>query len=418
MTTRTSRTPLYLYRKYRTKSGIEDWGGYSHFGVLNTSSVNTVTLGDSLPPWRERIRENRSATSVLSGVKHTCTLSNDGYGYVFLQHKTVPSTKLYTEVLGCLPDPHLINPSDPSAFIMQSVKNRVIQSVNNQIRSANKSLQGLVSAGEFGETVRMLNHTGRDLFRRTDTYLKDLAGLARHVTPQNLTRMISRRWLEYNLGVKPLISDIDGYMSAIDRYRSARPPTIHIRASSESEEKNLPLTSATSPGNIWVVSTGEKSSVYGFKIYGKVGLSDYHSAPLRHEFGITFDEFFPTVWELIPYSFLIDYVTNIGAVIDAYSLNKSSVRWLAYGERRISRCKTTVHMFPQASDSYTVKDRIFRYGTPLTREWIKVNRGEYFVSGLIPDLEFKLPGSSTKWLNISALAASHSDASLRLRTRR
>lgn len=38
--------------------------------------------------------------------------------------------------------------------------------------------------------------------------------------------------------------------------------------------------------------------------------------------GLTIQEFVPTVWELIPYSFVVDYFTNIGDVVNyAYSAN-------------------------------------------------------------------------------------------------
>ncbi len=417
MTTQTSRTVCTYYREGASWFLGQQEGPYGSRIQVTDNVSDYVTKGENLRDWKQRIRTGWNATTSLEGLQRKNSLSNDGSAYASFAQGPTAVTSLFAKFRGCTQDFGLAFPSDPASFQMASVRNKVIQSINSQIRQAHTSLQGMVSAGEFGETVRMINGAGRDLFRKTDKYLKDLSDLARHVTPQNVTRTISRRWLEYSYGIKPTISDIDSYMTALSRYRDTRPPYVRIRAGSESTEKNQPTSSVFSAHRFRISTVAEKSWSYGYKLNGVVGLDDYHSSPLRHEFGITLNEFVPTLWELMPYSFLIDYVTNIGAIIDAYSVNRSSVRWLCQGERRVSRVILTSSMVPDVPSGWVLRDSFVRNSTPVHREWVRVSRGTVGSWVLIPSLEFKIPGTSTKWLNISALAAAHADASIRLRNK-
>ncbi len=156
------------------------------------------------------------------------------------------------------------------------------------------------------------------------------------------------------------------------------------------------------------------------KLYGAIGLEELGSIPpFRQNFGLTLDEFIPTVWELIPYSFLVDYVTNIGAIIDGYSLNKSGLKWLAIGEERVATTKVSgeIRIRPSIVSGNQILDSIIRPSTPLIRIRRYLSRAPYNYANLVPPLEFKIPGCSTQWLNIGALAYLHEDTSNRLRNR-
>jgi hypothetical protein len=43
--------------------------------------------------------------------------------------------------------------------------------------------------------------------------------------------------------------------------------------------------------------------------------------------GFSWESFVPTVWELVPYSFILDYFTNIGDVLSAGLLVQSHLAW-------------------------------------------------------------------------------------------
>jgi hypothetical protein len=417
MTTKTSITPFYYKRigKSWTDSQGEplNWSLMQQTHGQLTSSVST---GDNNTEFRQRIPALKSATTVMSGIKKTSSLSNDGYAYCKI-YNTISKQFEYGALSGPLVDLTLINSQDPSNFVITSVQNEVIQDINSKIRQATKSLQGLVSLGEMGETVRMLNGLGKALFGRSEHYLRDLSKIARHLTPRNLARTVSEKWLEYRFGVRPLVSDIGAFVDACYQSRYGRPPHILIRSQRSSPQKNATTTSTRNEAAHVIVTTAEKQFNYGFRLYGCVGLSDNIIPPFRNEFGLTLDEFAPTLWELIPFSFLADYASNIGAIIDAYSLNKSQLRWLNSGELQEHTCVLTSTVRPGFNSARRLVDSVYHPSSPLKRTWRVVKRNISSAGSLIPSLEFRIPGSTTQWLNIGALAHLHADASSRLRGR-
>jgi hypothetical protein len=413
-----SYTTSYYYKRlgkaWTTTQG--EPSSWSTMQAANGQLVSSVTTGDNNTDYRRRIRAHKSATTVLSGIKKTSTLSNNGYAYCKF-YNTISKQFEYGELQGLLVDMTLVSVADPANKSITSVQNQTIQDINSKIRSATKSLQGLVSLGEMGESVRMVNSLGRTLFGRTEKYLRDLSKVAGRLTPQNLMRTVSERYLEYRFGIRPLVSDIGGFIDACYQSRYGRPPAVIIRAQRKFSETNPTTTSTRGENRHLIVTTAEKRFNYGFRIYGVVALGDNHVPPFRQEFGLTLDEFAPTLWELIPFSFLADYAANIGAIVDAYSINKSGVRWLNQGELRESVCTLTATVTPSANSARVLVDSIFHPSSPLVRTWRNVNRTERSPGSLIPELEFRIPGTSTQWLNIGALTHLHQDTSLRLRGR-
>jgi hypothetical protein len=418
----TTRGSGYTYQETREWTNlIAEPKAFSRAGTYSEGYSSQISYGDDYANWKDRIRRHEQCTTLISGFENTFEGRADGYA--FLKYRNNIGLILSREMRGSFGNLSAITTPDPSAFTITSVLNSVMQETNSKIRAAQKSLQGLTSLGEMGETVRMINSLGRDMFGSTQKYLRDLSKVAKYLTPQNITRTLSERWLEYRFGIRPLVSDISGFVDACYQARYGREPVQLIRTRRSSEEKN-PTTRTNGgigTGFEWVTVV-ETTRGYSAKLYGAVGLTADNNVPtFRSNFGLTLDEFIPTVWELIPYSFLVDYFTNLGAVIDGYSLNRSGVKWLALGEERRSTCKLSAEVKIRstitASSSNKILDSIIRPSSPCTRTRRYVSRGPFSYSSVIPELEFRIPGCSTQWLNIGALAHLHADASHRLRQR-
>ena len=128
-------------------------------------------------------------------------------------------------------------------------------------------------------------------------------------------------------------------------------------------------------------------------------------------------DFLPTVWELIPYSFVVDYFTNIGNMIDSLSIIESDIGWKDYTSHQIcSRYSNGAQftglksLFPH-SVGYNIEDEQVEAGSQEVTKKI-ISRGQYGGS-LTPGLQFKLPGAgSLKWLNLAALGQINSRPSL------
>lgn len=73
------------------------------------------------------------------------------------------------------------------------------------------------------------------------------------------------------------------------------------------------------------------------RYYGKVRLPVDQFPRIQSLFGFSQMDVLPTVWELIPWSFLADYFSNIGNVLAAWSFDQASLEWVNKGSKTIAQ---------------------------------------------------------------------------------
>ncbi len=430
------RQPIHFSRQ--TRDWVEYPFGHPLHGTpppewsdSNTIDVNlgcSVLTGTSPADWKTRIRNGFNATSSLSAdISEGKAGSNPG----FISAERTQLTGAgrgqirITQMRGDLCSYTNISPSDPTHEI-ESVKNEVKLKIVDQIRSACTSLQGMVALGEMGETLRLINGTAKAIDARTRSYLQAVINHSRSSRRHSLGRKldwIAKRWLEYSFGVKPLISDVKDAAKALARLQNYRSPRVNVRYSAGSAYGvGAPITVNRSSGLINLKIQVRQTNEFNYRIYGVVGIqphspTQYARNPILDEMGFRLDEFFPTMWELIPYSFLVDYFTNIGGMINAASLNTSTVRWLASGQESISKVTASVLECEQVPAGTGQKNSGFTrdLGDSFERSRRKLVRSSFNPDFLVPSFQFGIPGTSTKWLNIAALAFLHRKARLSLR---
>lgn len=138
-------------------------------------------------------------------------------------------------------------------------------------------------------------------------------------------------------------------------------------------------------------------------MFGAVKIADNEllTHQINRQFGFTLSDIAPTAWELIPWSFLIDYFTNVGSIIDAASFPKADIAWSAYCIKRSNERKIIQRIIPGSIPVGTVM--IAESGT--TGSAIRTYDDIMRVSGAIPIPSFTihLPFCNTQWTNIGAL---------------
>lgn len=198
-------------------------------------------------------------------------------------------------------------------------------------------VQSLVSAAELPKTLSLIASslsTIRQIRKSVVTGNPDFA--LRAIGNQRRGRVkvnadfsrqtAANRWLEFRYGWTPLVFEIQGAIKALNNARVVKP----IRATSRGFERSSGENSAL------VVWNRSQRGLWNFRYTRKKTLSVrayvLYTADLKHQqardFGVT--ELPLAMWELVPYSFVVDWFVNIGNWIEALT-PKLGINILAEG---------------------------------------------------------------------------------------
>jgi hypothetical protein len=307
-----------------------------------------------------------------------------------------------TYLVGNQTSPTITEPTEAIA------NNDALTKLQPRLRDEITAFQGGVFLGELRETLHLIRHPLKGLFGGLRSYLRTVKKRARKQAHRHRKRVIEDTWLEYTFGWAPLVADIDDASQYLEKLLANQHPPVKILTVRGKHE-----TSAVK-GNLshWNLGKYFKSGYIrtrkkSFEVKYQVCLRIDPVGKYKHrDLGISWMEFAPTVWELIPYSFLVDYFTNMGNVIQAYTFPWGRVKWknkwVIYKEEIIH----SPYLIPLTSAEKTLnyRNRFMNASVPGKRIHRTITRDQY-LGDLLPDFRFELPGLSMRWLNVAALAA-------------
>jgi hypothetical protein len=202
--------------------------------------------------------------------------------------------------------------------IVNSAKAKYIQKAANMRRS----VQGGVVLGELKETLHMIQDTAHLLGRGLTGYfsaLKKGRRSLRKSSKKTKLNFLRQQYLQYTYGWGPLTSDIKAGAEAVARLRLSRPERSLVRVHEAGDNFVRETPTNFTIGNHNVGCNIRIRDITDCHIYGAYDTSVPESNSPATLFGLSMKDFVPTIWELIPYSFLVDYFTNIGTIIEAFS---------------------------------------------------------------------------------------------------
>jgi len=300
--------------------------------------------------------------------------------------------------------------------------NRALTNYISKANYARRVIQSGEMIGEFAELVRQVKSPGKSLRKGLGAYVesvkkrtqrKSVTRLPRHRRSKEQAKIIGDTWLEYRFGWRPLISEIDATIDYINEEDpTARLDTRNILGVGKAEYSGWPLGDSSyktivsrTPGFDGRWREAIKTTV----LYrGQVGMGSSAAGYTATKLGLHPTDWIPTAWELVPYSFLIDYFVNLGDIISAFSFPTSALRWTV--KTVINEHTTTlVDIKPRwgwtdggnAAADWTISRRL-QSPVGAKRTFRQVERTRYNGT-FFPDVAFSLPGSGTRWANIAAL---------------
>jgi hypothetical protein len=291
----------------------------------------------------------------------------------------------------------------PGSGSIESCKKLASQKLMLQGRKAQQSLQSLVALGEFGETVRLLRNPAKALFSGIRNYMKDARRRASRVKKKHRDRVVQDTWLEYQFGWRPLVSDIEGAYNALHNMPQSRYKKVH--ASHSIAGSAIITFGNTVVGELSFDWENRKLQDTSCRAYGEVVVECLTPRGSLARWGVSTSEFLPTLWELIPYSFVADYFSNIGDAIAAATYPISNFAWHGMTTRnRVSAIR--LYRFNRSdtmNNQGQSKDADGFCSSAGANRVVYERNTAIYTGSQVFKLTFEIPGLGLKWLNLAAL---------------
>jgi len=421
MTTKTFHEHKFIELQYKDEFGVINFVDRRDIDLLNSRT------GTNDVKYKAKAFSAQSAVNTLSASKATFKMLDGrdpkfGYRVIKLFSDPPEIVEVWVDNLhynNALGNYYQTNQADYDAALAIA-SNAAFKAIRNE----QYRVSGPVFLAELKKTIEMIKKPAKSLEKGVAGYFNALerrkralgrpsnASLANKGLgyKANLKEILADTWLEYSFGWSPLVADIKGAAESLSKFhndfRRSRVSSIGVSQATHRDVTVLAgFGGVAYKRRLWEI--GEH------RITFKVGLNSLLGGPagsadrLRQNFGFKLAEFVPTAWEIVPWSFLVDYFVNINDVLSSTYTDTSDVFFVSRSDfQSVSKFETyTVNeLGMQANYGGRYVGVAYPGGATSVRSDSSVVRQS---GGLNPVmLQFKLPGSKTQLVNMAALAAS------------
>jgi len=210
----------------------------------------------------------------------------------------------------------------------------------DSIREIESSANVGETLGESEETFQLMMRPARGLQDLTKYVMDNHTDLLRKARPNNYRRIaksLADLVLEYRFGVAPLIEDFKRVSETLPFRTLNEPRVVPIKGKGRSFSATMSkigdykLVAGDINGTEITFSNVSDFTVRYHGMYRMDPGIDY--ASYQQSLGLTWREALPTLANLTPYSFLLDYVSNFGSVLSQFAAPWGSVAWVNLTER-------------------------------------------------------------------------------------
>jgi hypothetical protein len=274
-------------------------------------------------------------------------------------------------------------------------------------RAAQSHLLSGVAAGELRETLEMIKGRGRKMGALFPVWRNRLS---RRRSGRSALQNAADAYLEFQFGWRPLASDIRGALAALKEDRFKVVP-ISVFAKRDTHVGSTYVSSAgTQPVNY--AYQGVETSMGGVKIRGGIKLREPGHGRNLQKLGLLPTDFLVTAYELLPWSFLVDYFTDLGGVLNALSFPTSSIAWASTTGLQYRTATWSIiglNKLPAGLEELPGAISI-----PQVTVWRKKQVTRRRGQPQLPTLTARLPKSLWQWANILALGITRNYRHLRI----
>lgn len=363
-------TPKYIFLtaggRYNPAPTVRrmDMAGMGQKVFVNSRS------GQSVPDWKRKIASHQNATSPYTAEFTNLRVWRDPYAFrqdvgtqlvgskrefiTEIQQRYFP----YPTYGGSL-NPYASSSEDRATATERARAGCFKKEANRQVQ-----MNAQVMLGELYATAALLYAPLKAVKNHTWASLRELA--KKMAKAENRGKVLTLKqlnnwYLGYTFGVAPLIGDIEGaaeaLASAIMHEKFAK-----CQGSSGDIQRGFPRSFwySSSPFTVQVEDTytlttkARARSQIRLTLDGRADISDRLLVALNLDGRQVLANFAPTVWELMPFSFLYDYFGNFGDVIQSRLAVRPDVVWqsLTIKESAVTMRNVWIHgTFPPGSSA-------------------------------------------------------------------
>lgn len=350
MYTKTFNTPLFCPATY---SSFTSSGGksISKEGIVVTERL--TRSGSNVPGYKNIIKGGGNATSNYDVDATRLNLSTTSGSTVMVSNAATASPLYDTHNFeGILLPIDVIQHNDKPSGDLNAL---ALSAVYEKLRSERTFVNGLQFVGELKETIHMLKRplAGiRDNLSRVigieKQKIDSLHRLKSSVRRRDaFAKMVSSTALEINFGMRPLFSDIKDIAVGIAKHQYRPPARDKIsvsKSNNASRQTDIPLLGVGGNyGYQLAIKLMQRwdtvfSTSYSVGLRTDAAANQTAVGRLLDEFGFTAENILPVAYELTPWSWLLDYFTNVNDIIEAGTTSEANVTWVS----RTDKIKTTI----------------------------------------------------------------------------
>lgn len=310
--------------------------------------------------------------------------------------------------------PDVITDASVSSINTASATNLALSDLAQAIYDAHTVFQGGTFIGELRETIALLRSPARAIRKSLPDYLNSLSKRVKRGTKRReANRIVSETYLEWKFGVTPLLNDVNDAFGAINGFVKAKNVSQDITLRGTGKTETTVPGSEKTVGTAYCFALGQQMQHQTVSVRFLAGYR-LNDNPINNgafrAIGLSPTDWLPTAWNLLPWSFVVDYFTNIGDIVTALANVTASPRWIIKTTKQSVVNQVSFkgirpyHLPAKGLYSGTVVDTNVKRGSLLQTKQ-KVTRELYDGRSRIPSLEFQIPGMGTKWINLAALGS-------------
>lgn len=388
--------------------------------TIKTASSKIQTVGESNPLWREQVAKQEDACTPRTVTYKFHVYKEPSFGFRTLKYGGGVLSARGALMIAPVTTEHAVDWTSARAQGRAKALAKVHQ--------AHHSAMGGVLAGEILQTLHMLRHPLEALrsgfhnyFAAVEYNVRDakskypkkvrIRGVNQRSKKDTVKSIIADTYLEYKFGWRPLFEDVKDTITALDRLITQHEVT---RADSKFVlRENAPSTVQTREISSMLLRE-EFRQESKFTLSTKAALKPVVAHDFHTQFGLDLESFAPTLWELLPWSFVIDYFVNVQQLLNSTFTVKHEVIYVSQTEIR-ETANTKIISWDGKSVSPSSGFTIAEVLNNTAGKFVERNKViQRVCTFAYPPLDFHVPKRS-QLINLAALLASHNKATYSMR---